>query len=164
MKKFVLLVCLFLIPLTLVSETQHRFRVVINVFEGKQGDVNDAFVKEFLEVRLKKEFYLLEDVDIVELNDEWHFEFWICYMQNIFTDGRKSGDISIAYGFSERVPLSYFKEDHYLHFGLPPVYLRRLGVGSFPMDKLDEYCVDAVSYIDKVILRPRRELIRELLQ
>ena len=81
MKKFVLLVCLFLIPLTLVSETQHRFRVVINVFEGKQGDVNDAFVKEFLEVRLKKEFYLLEDVDIVELNDEWHFEFWICYMQ-----------------------------------------------------------------------------------
>lgn len=111
MQKFFLLVCLFLIPLTLASETQRRFRVFVNVFEGKLGDVQDDFIKEYLEVKLKKEFHLLEDVDIVEINDEWHFEFWICYMQNMFRDGRKTGNISIGYGLAERVPIAYFKGD-----------------------------------------------------
>ena len=91
MKKFVLLVSLLLIPLTLASETQRRFRIFVHVFEAKQRDLYDTYTRDFLETKLKKEFRSLEDVDIVEVDEykvspNWHFTLQVCYLQHTFTD------------------------------------------------------------------------------
>lgn len=163
MKKLVLLVCLFLIPLTLVSETQHRFRIAVHVFIGKHGDVHDTYVKDFLETRLKKELHILGDVDVVELAEGWHFALEITYFQHTLTDGRKTGWISIADGFYEGIPHSYFKVDRYHDLRGIPIYLggfSGLGVSLYQRDELNQYCVKRVEAIDKTVLTPIRELLR----
>ncbi len=157
-KKFVLFVCLFLMPLTLVSETQHRFRVFLHVFEAEADD--DPYIRKILETNLKKELRLLEDVDIVDIDEDWHFILDVHCIENKFTSGRKTGQLSIAEGFYERVPRSYFKADRYPHFRQPPVYAHRLGVASCPRDRLEAYCVDIVGAVDKEFLTPIRELLR----
>ena len=158
MKKFVLLVCLFLIPLTLASETQHRFRIHVYVYEEKQGD--DPHIRTYLETRLKRAFRLLEDVDIVKADADWHFVFDVCYLQNTFADGRKTGLLSIADGFSEKVPPYYFKTGHSSPYRFPPVYTRHLGVASASRHELNGYCAERVREINKDILTPIRELLR----
>ena len=169
MKKVVLLVCLFFIPLTLVSETQHRFRVFVHVFEAKQADLYDTYTKDYLETKLKKELLLLEDVDIVEFNEyrfspNWHFSLQVCYLQNTFTDNSdtKRG-FAIAFNFSERVPLSYFKGNRYPESNRSPIYTHYLGIDYRDINQLDHYCAWVASEMDKKVLAPRRKLIRELL-
>ena len=157
MKKFVL-ICLFLMPLTLVSETQHRFRVFVHVFEAEAGD--DPHIRKILETNLKRELRLLEDVDIVDLDEDWHFILDIHCIENKFASDRKTGQLSIAEGFYERVARSYFKVDRYPHLRQPPVYVHRSGVASCPRDRLEAYCVDVVGAIDKEFLTPIRELLR----
>ena len=161
MKKFVLLVCLFLIPLTLVSETQRRFRVFVYV--GGKGE--DAHIIKILETKLKRELSLLEDVEIVELDEfgitaDWHFALEVCYLPHNLTNHSNKEWFSLAHEFSERVPLSYFKAGHYPDRDHPPVYSHRLGVAYYPREKLDQYCVWVVGEIDKDILTPIRELLR----
>ena len=114
MKKLVLLVFLFLIPLTLVSETQHRFRAFVAV-GGKDGDPH---ITNILESNLKRELRLLGDVDIVELNDEWHFMLYVIFAQNKSTDGGLK--IAIAERFDERLPL-HTLAGRYPPFRSPPV-------------------------------------------
>lgn len=165
MKKVVLLTCMFLIPLTLASETQRRFRVFVNVIESKNADVYDTYIKEFLEVRLKKEFYLLQDVDVVDVDQvrfgaDWDFVLSICYLQHVFFDGDKTGQISLANDLSERVPRSYFKDNLYPVRDRAPVYATHLGISLYSRESLDEYCIWLVGGIDKEVFTPIRELLR----
>ena len=129
MKKFVFLVSLLLIPLTLASETQRRFRIFVHVFEAKQSDLYDTYTRDFLETKLKKEFRLLEDVDIVEVDEykvspNWHFTLQVCYLQNTFTENSETKrQVAIAFDFAERVPLPYFfKGNRYPESHRSPVY------------------------------------------
>ena len=158
MKKFVLLVCLFLMPLTLVSETQHRFRVFVDVRGNGEGD--NPHIRNILETRLKKELRLLGDVDIVEWDEEWHFILDVFFAQNKFTSGTEMEWISIAEGFYQRVPRSYFRADRYSDLLFPPVYLDGLGVAFYKIDRLEAYCVKLVGHIDKEEFTPIRELLR----
>ena len=163
MKKFVLLVCLFLIPLTLASETQRRFKVLVYVIESKVGD--DPNIRNLLETNFKRAFHLLGDVDIVEeegvvIDKDWHFEFEVCYLEDKFTDGVRTGQLSIADVFYERIPRSYFKADRYLQLLGIPVYPRRLGVASCPRFRIEEYCIKRVNEIDREVLAPIRKLLR----
>ena len=165
MKKFVLLVCLFLMPLTLASETQRRFSVYVYVAEGKHSDFYDTYVKDYLETKLKKELRLLGDVDIVEVdefgvNRDWHFTLNVCPYQHTFRDGSKTGLLSLANGFYERVPASYFKGNRYPEREHPPVYTHRLGIACYDRDDLDDYCVWLVDEINKEVLAPIRELLQ----
>ena len=158
MKKLVLLVCLFLMPLTLVSETQHRFKVYVHVFEAEADD--DPHVRKNLENNIKRELLSLGDVDIVRLDEAWHFILNIHCIEAKFTSGRKTGELSIAEAFYERVPRSYFKADRYFDLPQPPVYAHRLGVAACTRDSLEAYCVEVVEAIDKEFLTPIRELLR----
>ena len=160
MKKFVLLVCLFLIPLTLVSETQHRFRVFVDVRSNDEGEGNDARIRKILETHLKRELLSLGDVDIVEWDEEWHFILDVFFAENKRISGREMGWISIAEGFYQRVPRSYFKADRYSDLLFPPVYLDGLGVAFYKIDRLKAYCVKLVGYIDKEEFTPLREMLR----
>ena len=170
MKKFVLLVSLLLIPLTLASETQRRFRIFVHVFEAKQSDLYDTYTRDFLETKLKKELRSLEDVDIVDVDEykvspNWHFALQVCYLQNTFTDNSETKrQFAIAFDFSERVPLSYFKGNRYPESNRSPVYTHFLGIDYREINQLDHYCSWVVSEMDKKVLAPRRKLIRELLQ
>ena len=113
MKKFVLLVSLLLIPLTLASETQRRFRIFVHVFEAKQSDLYDTYTRDFLETKLKKEFRSLEDVDIVDVDENTkfhltgtlHFKFVIYRIHLQITQRQKDNLQS---------PLTFLKECHSL--------------------------------------------------
>ena len=158
MKKFILLVCLFLIPLTLVSETQHRFKIYVHVYKAEADD--DPHIRKVLDNTLKRELLSLGDVDIVRLDEAWHFILDVHCIEEKFTSGRKTAELSIAEGFYERVPRSYFKPDRYYDLPQPPVYAHRLGVASCPRFRLEAYCIDVVGAIDKEFLTPIRELLR----
>ena len=170
MKKFILLVSLLLIPLTLASETQRRFRIFVHVFEAKQSDLYDSYTRDFLETKLKKEFRSLEDVDIVEIDEykvspNWHFALQVSYLQNTFTENSETKrQFAIAFDISERVPLSYFKGNRYPESHRSPVYTHFLGIDYRDINQLDHYCSWVVSEMNKNVLAPRRKLIRELLQ
>ena len=163
MKKFVLIACLLLIPLTLASETQRRFQIAVGVFKGKHDDVHDAYVKDYLQTRLKKELQGLDDVDTVEINERWHFALVISYFQHTLTEGnQKTGWISIADGFFEQIPPSYFRPERYPKLRGIPVYLGAytdFGVSLYQRDMLNEYCQKRVQAIDTQILSPIRTLL-----
>ena len=95
MKKFVLITCLLLIPLTLASETQRRFQIAVAVFKGKHDDVHDAYVKDYLQTRLKKELQGLDDVDSVEINERWHFALVISYFQAYIDRGKPENRVDL---------------------------------------------------------------------
>ena len=68
MKKLVLIFCLVMLPLTLASDTQHRFKVYVDVGGDDQEAVNT------IEIHLKRELRLLGDVDIVgKADDDWRY-------------------------------------------------------------------------------------------
>ena len=162
MKKFVLLLCLLLIPLTLASETQRRFRIFVHVFEAKQNDLYGTYTRDFLETKLKKELHLLGDIDIVEKDEyrvspNWHFSLQVCYLQNTFIDNSKTKrQFAIAFDFSERVPLSYFKGNHYPESNRSPVYTHFLGIDYRDINQLDHFCTWVAGEMDKKVLEPRR--------
>ena len=164
MKKFVLITCLLLIPLTLASETQRRFQIAVAVFKGKHDDVHDAYVKDYLQTRLKKELQGLDDVDSVEINERWHFALVISYFQHTLTEGnQKTGWISIADVFFEQIPTSYFRPEDTPKLRGIPVYFggyTDMGVSLYQRDKLNEYCQDRVQAIDTQVLTPIRPLLR----
>ena len=142
MKKFVLLVCLFLIPLTLVSETQRRFRVFVHV--GGKGE--DAHIIKILETKLKRELSLLEDVEIVELDEfgitaDWHFALEVCYLPHNLTNHSIKSGFHWHMNFLKGYHSLLFKAGRYPDRDHPPVYSHRLGVAYYPREKLDQYCV-----------------------
>ena len=164
MKKFVLIACLLLIPLTLASETQRRFQIAVAVFKGMHDDVHDAYVKDYLQTRLKKELQGLDAVDIVDINERWHFALVTTYFQHTLTEGnQKTGWISIADVFFEQIPPSFFRPEKYPKLRGIPVYLggyTDVGVSLYQREKLNEYCHDRVQAIETQILSPIRHLLR----
>ena len=155
MKKLVLLVCLLLIPLTLVSETQRRFRVFVYADTG-----GDADIQKILETHLKRELRVFGDVDIVEveaggINGDWHYVLAICYLEQERLDS-----FSLAYAFYERIPRSYFKANRYPERDRPPLYTRQLGVAYSDKARIDACCEWVVGEFEKEVLIPIRALLR----
>ena len=114
MKRSFLILSILLMPLTLASETQNRFRICILV------DGEDTHISNVLEIHLKREFRLLGDVDIVELDENWRFILSIKYIEIEFKDRRKTGSVALADVFNQRLPAS-FLVDHYPAALRPPV-------------------------------------------
>ena len=155
MKNLICVVMLVVfLPLTLASQTQKRFRVYVHVY----GE--DKHTTNVLESGLKREFRLLGDVDIVEVDENWQFICSVTYIEHQFRDGRKTGQVTLASVFYEKVPFSYFKADRYTALPLPAVYATGLSAAIYPQNDLDEYCVVKVGSEDKNNLAPIRKLLR----
>ena len=90
MKKLMLIVCLFIIPLTLASDTQHRFKVYVSVGGDDDQTVN------IIDSHLKRELRLLGDVDIVGYYDGWKYIIAVSVKELETADGRKLGKHVIA--------------------------------------------------------------------
>ena len=158
MNKLVLLVCLFLIPLTLASETQRRFKVYVNVLKAVADD--DPHVGETLANHIKRELLSLEDVDLVRADQYWDFMLEIIYLQHKITDGRNTGGLSLTEGYYQRIPHYYFKPDRLRDMTFQPVYVHRLGLALYQRKDLKKYCVEVVDNTNKEFLTPLRELLR----
>ena len=151
------LICVMLVvflPLTLASQTQNRLKVTVYVF----GD--NAHTNNVLESHLKRELRLLGDVDIVAMDEFWHFALQVSYLENTYKDGTKTGWVTLASVLNERIPDIYFKE---LWLGVlkrHPVYPGPTIPAFYPKDDLDEYCVSEIGRIDKNDLTPVRKLLQ----
>lgn len=156
MKKLILLIIVLLMPLALASQTQHRFKVLVGVF----GDDDDAHIINTLESNLKRELRLLGDVDIVDKDENWRYFLYVYYLRHEFKDGTKTGWVSLAKVFYERIPDFYFKADLLANLKRPPVYVHFPVAAHWDIDNLDKYCVNTVGSIDKSVLAPIRKLLR----
>ena len=151
------LICVMLVvflPLTLASQTQHRFKVHVAVF----GE--DAHITNILESNLKRELRLLGDVDIVEVDENWQFVLTIQYLECEFVDGRKTGHVALAWVFNERIPHYYFEALWVDLLKKSPVYPEVPVVAYYKRDTLDKFCVTTIGSIDKNHFTPARKLLR----
>ena len=153
MKNLICVMLVVFLPLTLASQTQNRFRVWVDVYK-------DTHTANTLESHLKREFRLLGDVDIVEGDENWQFACIVSYLEDELVNGRKTGWITLAGAFYERVPSSYFKADRYVDLRGPAVYVTLPLAATYKQNDLGKYCVARVGSIDKVHLAPIRKLLR----
>ena len=154
MKNSICVVLMVFLPLTLASQTQKRFRVTVFV----TGD--DVHTTNVLESHLKRELRILGDVDIVDIDENWHFVLAIQYLECDFMDGRKTGHVALASIFLDRIPDFYFKADRLVNLKRQPVYAEFPAVAYYNRNTLDKYCIRTIGSIDKNHLTPIRKLLR----
>ncbi|MCY4570166.1 MAG: hypothetical protein OXD49_17910 [Candidatus Poribacteria bacterium] len=134
-------ICIFLIvclPLTLASETQHRFKVYVSV------DGDNESVTTLLSSHLKRELRALGDVDVVRYNDNWEYYINIVYFEIKTVSGAKTGDLAIAQYIARRVPKFAFTE--LASRTTIAVYpgTGTLGVSHWKTENLQEWCISTV--------------------
>jgi hypothetical protein len=120
MKRFFAVFLICLIPLTLASDTQHRFKVCVNV----EAEDDDKMEGQIIGSHLKRELRALGDVDIVMADDDWEFRILVKALGHERVDGGKTPHMSIATAFHNRVPTFLLVKDyhHSMPTDMPPVY------------------------------------------
>ncbi len=134
MRNLVSVMLIVLLPLTLASDTQHRFKVYVSV------DGDDETTTGLLTSHLKRELRALGDVDIVGWDGDWEFRIAAVYHEIKTKGGVKTGNLSIAHTYQARVPKHFLKD--YVHY-IKAVYPGFLGAAHWPKDNLQEWCVYA---------------------
>ena len=155
MKKFVTLFCILMIPLTLASDTQHRFKVyvfVIGTDEAEQA-INTV------ESHLKRELRLLGDVDVVGKDDNWEFICEILIMTLKFKDGRQTGSFAIGGYHAHRLGAYFYKnpKDYQI---MQATWGGVLRTAYYPREALPEFCIQNVNSFDKNLLEPKRKRLK----
>ena len=136
-----------LLPLSMASDTQHRFKVCLGI------DIGDNVVlEERFSAFVKRELRNLGDVDIVRISDDWDFRVTFTMIEHTAKNNKalKSGWISIAQIIYTPVPKSAFKEYKYKSIGIP-VHLPRVWVAYSHIDVLFEYTIIAVNNFDEML-------------
>ena len=151
MRNLLCLILVVFLPLTLASQTQHRFKVYVDV----SGDGDDEQAVRTVESHLKRELRLLGDVDIVGESDDWRFRIDIFMITLNYLDGAKTGYSAIGTHYSIRL--------HEWHYMNPTSYktIRAtqngvLGAAYYDTQNLPKFCINHVNRFDKQRLAPRR--------
>ena len=152
MKKFVTLFCVLMIPLTLASDTQHRFKVYVYV--GGDEDADQAV--NIVESHLKRELRLLGDVDVVGKDDNWEFIYDVRILTHTYVDGRQTGRFSIATYAARRLG-EYFYESPTSYKIMQATWDGVLGAAAYSRDSLPKFCIQDVNSFDKTMLEPKRK-------
>ena len=151
MRKLILLCCIFLIPLTLASDTQHRFKVYVDVGGDDEQAVNT------IESHLKRELRLLGDVDVVGKDNNWRYVLQVFVMALGTEDvvGQETYAIATYEGF-RLAKIAY--QEPFVYENLPSIVypMSVLGVAKFPKRKLPQFCIEHVGSFDKRMLQSRR--------
>lgn len=151
MRKLVLLYCIFLIPLTLASDTQHRFKVFVDVGGDDEQAINT------IESHLKRELRLLGDVDVAGKDDNWRYVLQIFVMALGTEDivGQETYAIATYNGF--RLAKIVYQEPFFYENLPATVYpMSVLGVAKCPKGKLPQFCIEHVGSFDKQMFQSRR--------
>ena len=133
MRNLICVMLVVLLPLTLASQTQHRFKVYVDV----QGD--NETTTSLLTSHLKRELRALGDVDIVRYEDDWEFAIRVAYLERETKGGVKTGQLSIADTMDIRIPKFNLKDnvnDFKVIF-----FPGNLGVANWDKDNLQEWCI-----------------------
>lgn len=153
MKKFVTLFCVLMTPLVLASDTQHRFKVYVNVY----GDDDQAI--NTIESHLKRELRLLGDVNVVGIDDNWEFMISISMMTLKFGDGRQTGSFAIGTYMAHR--LDEYSYKHPISYKImQATWGGVLGTAYYYREALPEFCIQHVNSFDKTKLKLARELLK----
>lgn len=142
------------LQLTLASDTQHRFRVFVDVGGDDEQSVNT------IETYLKRELRLLGDVDIVGRDDDWEYIIQVFCMALVRKDGIKTGNFAVAAYTANRLgKWAYSVPSVYeFHQSILP---RQLIAGYYPMrETLPQFCIEAVGFFDKNHLQSARSFFR----
>ena len=151
MKNLICVAFVMLLPLTLASETQHRFRISVVV-----KVVPDEATQSIFLSYVKRELRSLGDVDIVNENEEWHYELNCLVIEQTFANNsRKTGDISIAY-----IICTPFRAEH-LPLG-KVVWYPNLKLRVTRREHLEQTCKEIVVEFDTKHLEILRETTRLL--
>lgn len=130
------------LPLTLASETQHRFKVYVSV----EGD--NETITGLLTSHLKRELRALGDVDVVGYDDDWRYAIRVFYIETT-KGGVKTGGLAIA-NIREIRLLKLFLKDEFS--SIKVVAPGNLGVSYWTKDGLQEWCIsEAGSFNDKYL-------------
>lgn len=149
-----ILLAVILIPLTLASDTQRRFKVHVTVKENDSTDLDER-----LEAFVKRELRALGDVDIVGIDADWTWIVTYNILEIPFKDGRKSGSVAIASiankNFGTFLLTDMGQSAVKLDKGhSTPVFWNYPGVAHWSVDNLHEYAIQDVANIDKVVFQP----------
>ena len=148
MKNLICVMLVVFLPLTLASETQHRFKVYV----GVGGD--DETINSLISSHLKRELRALGDVNIVGYNDDWEYMIIVSYIEIETNGGVKTGDLSIASITAKRLENFVFKDDFR---NIKAHYPGTLSAAHWPRDNLQEWCISRVgSFNDNYLERARR--------
>ena len=150
MKNLISVILMVYLPLTLASETQHRFQVYVDV----EGD--DETITNILTSHLKRELRALGDVDIVGEDDDWGYALRVRYIEHE-RGGVKTGDLSIAYIREMCLGKFYFKDDSRNTMAIFPGILR---VSVWDKDNLQGLCISVVGYFNDTHLESYRRALR----
>ena len=151
------LICMLLVvfvPLTLASDTQHRFKVYVKV-----GGEDAKQAVNTIENHLKRELRLLGDVDVVGEDDNWEYIINIMVLSIKWKDGTKTGLYAISTYDANRLPRFVYK-DAADYKARQATWVGTLGTAYYPEDRLSEFCINHVGDIDKIKLEPVRSLFR----
>lgn len=109
-----------------------------------------------LQTFIKRELRALGDVEIVSLEEEWHYLFQFAILELTFkADGTKTGYVSIAGSVSKVVPKYHFIRYDYQDFR--PVYPPIIIGGYQHVDGLLEYAIEEVGRFDKHLAQFRKK-------
>ena len=151
MRNLICVVIMVFLPLSLASDTQHRFKVHVRV------TIDDETTKSIFSSYVKRELRSLGDVDIVGVGDEWEYMLdFVAIEQTYASTDRKTGTISIAWNVYKSAS-HLLDESSGLYFHGDVVFqpLLRLRVNS--TENLDSSCKEIVAQFDTKNL----EVIRE---
>ena len=151
MKNLISVILVVFLPLTLASQTQHRFQVYVIV----SGE-NDT-ITSILSSHLKRELRALGDVDIVGWDDDWEYALRVFYLEEETIGGVKTGWVSIAYIVETRVAKAFLSDAAH-EIKLKAVYPGTLGVAHWHRDNLQEWCISAAGKVND----SRLEFVRSL--
>lgn len=147
MKNLICVMLMVFLPLTLASDTQHRFKVYVKVI----GD--DETTTSLLTSHLKRELRALGDVDIVvRYEDDWEFRIAVRYLEHEKSSG-KTGGLSIAYTTQPRVPKSYLKDNVN---NIKAVFPGTLAAAVWHKDNLQAWCISAAGDLNDDYLELHR--------
>ena len=134
MRNLISVILVVFLPLTLASDTQHRFKVYVGV-DGK-----DETTTSLLTSHLKRELRALGDVDIVGYKDDWRFAIRVTYLEHKTEGGVKTGSLSIA-SIKEKRLYKHYLKDFVQQDIVKPVFPGSLWVAIWHKDRLQEWCI-----------------------
>ena len=150
MRNLIYVVLVVFLPLTLASDTQHRFLICVQV------DGDDKTATLLMTAHLKRELRALGAVDIVGYHEDWEYLLKVFYVVLETKTGGKTGYFSIASSFSMHVPRLYFKESYP---NVTAVYPMPLRSSVWKRDNLQEWCIVEVGHINDRHLDAHRSIL-----
>lgn len=136
MKNLVCLVFMVLLPLTLASETQHRFKVYVYV--GGKDETTTNLISSYL----KRELRTLGNVDVIGYLDDWRYRLDVVYVEILTKDGANTGKLAIASMMQKKVEKFYLKDNF---SNIKVVFPGHLGASYWNRDDLQEWCISEVA-------------------